>query len=74
MTPVAAVRASGLVKRFETTVAVDHVDLVVLVGEVRGLLGPTAPARPRRCGAGEARARVDDVLDQVGLSGRAPTG
>jgi hypothetical protein len=29
VTPVAAVRASGLVTRFETTVAVDHVDLVV---------------------------------------------
>jgi ABC-2 type transport system ATP-binding protein len=37
---VAAVRASGLVKRFETTVAVDDVDLVVEEGEVRGLLGP----------------------------------
>jgi len=38
--PVAAVRASGLVKRFESTCAVDGVDLVVEPGEVRGLLGP----------------------------------
>ena len=42
---VAAVRASGLVKRFETTVAVDGVDLVVAQGEVRGLLGPNGAGK-----------------------------
>jgi ABC-2 type transport system ATP-binding protein len=42
---VAAVRASGLVKRFETTVAVDRVDLVVEEGEVRGLLGPNGAGK-----------------------------
>jgi ABC-2 type transport system ATP-binding protein len=36
---VDAVRASGLVKRFEQTTAVDGVDLVVGSGEVHGLLG-----------------------------------
>jgi ABC-2 type transport system ATP-binding protein len=42
---VAAVRASGLVKRFETTCAVDGVDLVVDPGEVRGLLGPNGAGK-----------------------------
>jgi ABC-2 type transport system ATP-binding protein len=43
--PVSAVRASGLVKRFETTCAVDHVDLGVEEGEVRGLLGPNGAGK-----------------------------
>jgi ABC-2 type transport system ATP-binding protein len=43
--PVAAVRASGLVKRFETTTAVDGVDLVVDEGQVRGLLGPNGAGK-----------------------------
>jgi len=42
---VAAVRASGLVKRFEAVCAVDHVDLVVEEGEVRGLLGPNGAGK-----------------------------
>jgi ABC-2 type transport system ATP-binding protein len=42
---VAAVRASGLVKRFESTCAVDGVDLVVWPGEVRGLLGPNGAGK-----------------------------
>jgi ABC-2 type transport system ATP-binding protein len=45
VTAVAAVRASGLVKRFETTVAVDRVDLAVEEGEVRGLLGPNGAGK-----------------------------
>ena len=45
MTPVAAVRAKGLVKRFETTCAVDGVDLTVQEGEVRGLLGPNGAGK-----------------------------
>jgi ABC-2 type transport system ATP-binding protein len=43
--PVAAVRATGLVKRFDTTTAVDGVDLVVQEGEVRGLLGPNGAGK-----------------------------
>jgi ABC-2 type transport system ATP-binding protein len=43
--PVAAVRASGLVKRFESTCAVDGVDLMVAEGEVRGLLGPNGAGK-----------------------------
>jgi ABC-2 type transport system ATP-binding protein len=42
---VAAVNATGLVKRFETTCAVDHVDLAVQEGEVRGLLGPNGAGK-----------------------------
>jgi ABC-2 type transport system ATP-binding protein len=45
VTPVAAVRARGLVKRFETTVAVNGADLVVEDGEVRGLLGPNGAGK-----------------------------
>ena len=41
----AAVHASGLVKRFERTIAVDHVDLDVHPGEVRGLLGPNGAGK-----------------------------
>ena len=45
VTAVAAVRARGLVKRFETTMAVDGVDLLVEEGEVRGLLGPNGAGK-----------------------------
>jgi ABC-2 type transport system ATP-binding protein len=45
VTRVPAVRARGLVKRFETTTAVDGVDLVVEEGEVRGLLGPNGAGK-----------------------------
>ncbi len=40
-----AVRASGLSKRFGTTVAVEDVDLAVAPGQVRGLLGPNGAGK-----------------------------
>jgi ABC-2 type transport system ATP-binding protein len=39
MAAVEAVTATGLVKRFEATTAVDELDLVVQAGQVHGLLG-----------------------------------
>jgi ABC-2 type transport system ATP-binding protein len=42
---VAAVRAHAVVKRFEATCALDHVDLVVEPGQVRGLLGPNGAGK-----------------------------
>jgi ABC-2 type transport system ATP-binding protein len=42
---VAALRASGIVKRFEETCALDGVDLVVQEGQVRGLLGPNGAGK-----------------------------
>jgi ABC-2 type transport system ATP-binding protein len=42
---VVAVDASGLVKRFETTCALNGVDLTVGEGEVHGLLGPNGAGK-----------------------------
>ncbi len=42
---MALIRASGLVKRFETTIAIDGVDLELREGEVRGLLGPNGAGK-----------------------------
>ncbi len=42
---VDAVRATGLVKRFGATTAVDGVDLAVAPGQVRGLLGPNGAGK-----------------------------
>ncbi|HTW12605.1 MAG TPA: ABC transporter ATP-binding protein [Solirubrobacteraceae bacterium] len=42
---MAAVRTSGVVKRFGATIAVDAVDLEIASGEVRGLLGPNGAGK-----------------------------
>ena len=42
---MSAVRASGVVKRFDRTRALDGVDLIVGAGEVRGLLGPNGAGK-----------------------------
>ena len=42
---MAAIRASGIVKRFETVCALDGVDLSVREGEIRGLLGPNGAGK-----------------------------
>jgi ABC-2 type transport system ATP-binding protein len=42
---MAAISASGLVKDFGTTRALDHLDLSVLAGEVHGFLGPNGAGK-----------------------------
>src|ERR1700742_4825361 len=79
---VDAVRATGLVKRFGATAAVDGVDLVIGTGEVRGLLGPNGAGKTTllrmlfgliRPDAGSVEllgqdfdGRGGDVLEEVG--------
>ena len=40
-----AISASGLVKNFGRTKALDHLDLTVLAGEVHGVLGPNGAGK-----------------------------
>jgi ABC-2 type transport system ATP-binding protein len=42
---MAVLTASGLIKRFESTPAIDGVDLVLGEGEIRGLLGPNGAGK-----------------------------
>ncbi len=42
---VASARCTGLVKQFDATLAVDHIELSVEPGEVRGLLGPNGAGK-----------------------------
>ena len=41
----AAIEARGLVKRYGTVTAVDHVDLTVRTGDVYGYLGPNGAGK-----------------------------
>jgi ABC-2 type transport system ATP-binding protein len=40
-----AIRTQGLLKRFKTVTAVDHIDLLVPEGQIFGLLGPNAAGK-----------------------------
>ena len=42
---LAAITATGLTKRYDTTTAVDHLDLTIERGEVFGLLGPNGAGK-----------------------------
>lgn len=79
---MAAVRASGLAKHFESTCALDAVDLTVAEGEVRGLLGPNGAGKTTllrillglvRADAGSVQLfdRTLDTSDPAALSGVA---
>ncbi len=73
-TPPLAVEASGLVKTFGTTLAVDNVDLVIPTGKVYGFLGPNGAGKTTtirilatllRPDSGNAKVLGYDVLRQA---------
>ncbi len=82
----AAIQATGLVKHFGETVAVDGVNLVVQRGQVLGLLGPNGAGKTTmvrmlatltRPDAGAAKVGGHDVIEQahevrgkIGLTGQ----
>ena len=82
MAPVAALRASGLVKRYDNVLALDHVDIELAPGSVHGLLGPNGAGKTTLlrllfgliapdAGAIELRDRPLDPADPHGLDGVA---
>jgi ABC-2 type transport system ATP-binding protein len=72
--PPLAIEASGLVKHFGETKAVDGIDLAVRTGSVYGVLGPNGAGKTTtirmlatllRPDAGEARVLGHDVVDEA---------
>jgi hypothetical protein len=75
----AIVEVEGLVKKFDGRIrALDSLTLTVARGSVYGLLGPTAPVRPRWsacwrpccCPMRAARAGIDVLQDPAGVRAR----
>ena len=72
--PTLAIEASGLVKTFGDTKAVDGVDLAVRQGSVYGVLGPNGAGKTTtirmlatllRPDAGSARVLGHDIVDEA---------
>src|SRR5579859_753946 len=63
-----AIEASGLVKRFGKTTALDGVDLVARTGTVLGVLGPDG-GQARVCGYDVVR-QAHQVRESIGLTGQ----
>src|SRR5688572_30683664 len=72
--PTLAIEATGLVKAFGTTKAVDGVDLAVREGSVYGVLGPNGAGKTTtirmlatllRPDAGEARVLGHDIVSEA---------
>src|ERR1043166_1013994 len=71
-TPPDVVDVQGLLKRFGTPVAVDHVSLTIRRGELFGILGPNGSGKATARGAGFDVAREPDrVKARIGYMSQA---
>jgi len=60
-----AIRASGLIKRYGTTTALDGFDLIVPMGSVCGLLGPNGAGKTTAVRILTTLVRADDGIAEV---------